>query len=235
MRKKTEALIACLMIALMVTGCGESEKLTPGEAKNESLLEIENVSEGDKEENKQPDDEVDPKIADEKEDISIEAFLNGEIPAYSIYEDGTISEEWISDIEFKDDDWNYYKMGEKKDVDNDGEEEQIIDGPMGGFYLDRTDDKILISRPGEYTYGNMEFIDKEDGCWIKYQDTGHVGRSYFEMIKMKGSEIEEDIKFNSYDEYKEDGSTVDHTVYQINDEEVTKEEFDKKTLEYLGF
>ena len=169
------------------------------------------------------------------EEISIEAFLDGRIPAYSTDEDGSLVEKWITDFEFKDDDWNYYQMGEMKDVDNDGALEQIINGPMGGFYLKETSDNVLILRPGTLTFGEMEYVDREDGCWIKYQDTAHVGRNYYELVKMYDTEIEYDISFCSYDEYEEDGVTVKNTVYQIDDCEVTQEEFESMRLDFLGF
>jgi hypothetical protein len=45
--------------------------------------------------------------------------------------------------------WDAYSIGEKTDLDNDGENELIINGPYGGIYLDARDNKVYEFASGE--------------------------------------------------------------------------------------
>jgi hypothetical protein len=45
--------------------------------------------------------------------------------------------------------WDAYSIGEKTDLDNDGENKLIINGPYGGIYLDARDNKVYEFASGE--------------------------------------------------------------------------------------
>lgn len=144
-------------------------------------------------------------------------FFAGKCPA--IKADG--SEVWNSDLEFSDSDSNLLRVGSRKDVDNDGVVEQIIDGPFdGGFYLDYESEELSIFPQFEH-YGNVTYLDYDDGCRILYWDV-NSGIQFYRLIKMDGTSIAEDTQFLYSEEY-EDGDTV--WKFRINGEEVEEEYF----------
>ena len=72
----------------------------------------------------------------------LDLFINGSISAISS-EDST-SALYITDL-----DMDSYSIGERVDLDNDGENELIICGPYGGIYLDARDNKVYEFAVGE--------------------------------------------------------------------------------------
>ena len=127
----------------------------------------------------------------------------------------------VDDFEFDESDSNCYRVGARKDVDNDGVVEQIIDGPFSnGFYIDYNNDALSIFPQFEH-YGNVTYLDYDDGCRILYWDV-NSGIQFYRLIKMDGTSIAEDTQFLYSEEY-EDGDTV--WKYRINGEEVEEEYF----------
>ena len=63
-----------------------------------------------------------------------EEFINGDISATCIYE-GTESQIWFKDLPQDPEEWDSYSVSDEKvDLDNDGEDELILNGP----YIDDT-------------------------------------------------------------------------------------------------
>ena len=156
------------------------------------------------------------------EQTAFEEFFSGTRCAYR-YDNSVFR---VSDINWDDEDWNAYRIGPLSDVDNDGVSEQIIEGPMGGFYLDFKSGE-LYRFPQEECIGEMSYIWRDDGCWIKYCDTIHTGRYYYRLIKMDGQEIEEEVCLLA--SISED--QVWH--YYLDGEEVSEEEYNKKKEEII--
>ena len=78
----------------------------------------------------------------------LDAFLAGEIPAY--YDDETII--MYDQLPHDENDYlSYYYVGERIDLDNDGENEQIVNGPYGGIYFDARDGKVYVLAEGSGT------------------------------------------------------------------------------------
>lgn len=50
----------------------------------------------------------------------------------------------MTDLPNDPNDFTYCSVGERVDLDNDGEEELIINGAYGGIYLDVRDNKIYV-------------------------------------------------------------------------------------------
>jgi hypothetical protein len=144
-------------------------------------------------------------------------FFDGKCPA--IQADG--DELWVDDLEFSDTDSNLLRIGERKDVDNDGIVEQLIDGPFdGGFYLDCEFGELYVFPKFEH-YGNVSYLDYDDGCRILYWDI-KSGIQFYHLIKMNGTFIEEDTQFLYSEEY-DGNSTI--WKYRINGEEVEEDFF----------
>ncbi|MDE7417672.1 MAG: hypothetical protein K2N44_15445 [Lachnospiraceae bacterium] len=139
----------------------------------------------------------------------LDAFLAGEIPAF--YDD----EKWIIQFEqfvgesyegihFEpkydheesvillrqqpEDETDYfsYSVGERIDLDNDGENEQIINGPYGGIYIDARDGKVYVLAKGEGTAGILFYTNYDNSVWIVHSDTTHVGRQTYWLAKYDG-------------------------------------------------
>lgn len=153
-----------------------------------------------------------------------EDFLNNKMPAYR--GDGT--EIWEKDIVFDEDDWNCYKIGEQFDVDNDGEKEQLIDGPKGGFFLDCRNNQLYVWPDVSNPMGDMTYRQIEGEYWIIYKDALSSGREYFRILKYMGSDKVEDIGIKklevSENEYE----------YYINSELSTEEAFLDIKKKYIG-
>lgn len=66
-------------------------------------------------------------------DELLDAFLAGEIPAIYDSEESVIIYDQLPHDE---NDWECCSVGERIDLDNDGENEQIVNGPYGGVYFD---------------------------------------------------------------------------------------------------
>ena len=159
---------------------------------------------------------------DDEKILLFDSFLSGDTQAFN--SEGL--EKWVTDYEFDDTDWNCYRIGEQKDVDNDDMAEQIIEGPKGGFYLDIISDKVYICRTGTLDFGEMTYIVINDECWILYSDAAHSGREAYDFVKMHGDAIEDEIYLVKYEEVNAEGLTEEHCY--INNEEVTKEEYKEK-------
>ena len=72
---------------------------------------------------------------DKESDELLDAFLAGEIPAF--YGDAGESSINFDQLPVDEEDWISYSVGERIDLDNDGENELILNGPYGGMYIDR--------------------------------------------------------------------------------------------------
>jgi hypothetical protein len=158
-------------------------------------------------------------------------FLNDEIEAEDLLHGGKTFK--ISDLEIGDeDDYMSYKIGVRVDLDNDGKDEQIIDGPYGGMYLDAIDGKVVVFAEGDGTGRVLDCI-VNNGVWIEYSNCSHDGYWYIELEKYYGSSyLAQRVSF--YMEYPSDSNGIADERYCIDDEDVTREEFDAMYEKYTG-
>ena len=109
----------------------------------------------------------------------LDAFLADEIPAVDDKEESAF---WASDRLGADEsgyDYFVYSVGERMDLDNDGEDEQIINGPYGGIYLDARNGKVYVLAQGEGTAGQLFFTYYEDAVWIVHCDIACISGIFF--------------------------------------------------------
>ncbi len=114
----------------------------------------------------------------------LDLFISGSISAAA----STDSTFYITDLNRDSEEWNSYSVGEKVDLDNDGENELIINGPYGGIYLDARDNKVYeFAAPGgtaltlSYTYYN-------GAVWIMYSNRSSAGFEFYHMEKFEGAD-----------------------------------------------
>lgn len=67
--------------------------------------------------------------------------MAGNIPAF--YPDSEATSFYISDLVMDEMDQFSYSVGERIDLNNDGELELILDGPYGGLYLDAREKSLI--------------------------------------------------------------------------------------------
>ena len=91
---------------------------------------------GVEESNAQTDENIGTEMTTEE---LLNLFINGSISAISSVD----SAFYITDLDMDSGEWDSYSIGERVDLDNDGENELIIYGPYGGIYLDARDKKGL--------------------------------------------------------------------------------------------
>lgn len=162
----------------------------------------------------------------------IERFLDG---VYQVRDlnGGSYS---YSDFNWDEDDPEALRVGELKDVDNDGEVEQIILDENGGFYLDYNispdyDFELRMFPSGDNLYfGKLSYLDREDGTWLCFSDTGDSDHEYLRFIKMAGTEIETDMFLKAYSD--EEGKEV---KYYLDDTEIPEEEYLALRADFMGY
>ncbi|MCM1252220.1 MAG: hypothetical protein NC321_05320 [Clostridium sp.] len=166
-------------------------------------------------------------------DALLDAFLASEIPA--VYDDVSESIIIYDQLPHDENDWECFSVGERLDLDNDGENEQIVDGPYGGMYFDARDGKVYVLATGEGTTGVLSYAEYEDAVWIVHSDTSHAGRQMFWLMKYDGEgnivdEFELTAEYwDSYDGYDENSD------FTCRDEKITMEEYEKLRKEIIGW
>ena len=149
--KKMGVLVCVFLATLNVVACGQEkgdEVVTTDASptrQQESSVQIDESTNLEKEENKvisaeesnTQTENIDTEMTAEE---LLDLFVNGSINAISS-EDST-SAFYITDLDMDSDEWDSYSIGERVDLDNDGENELIICGPYGGIYLDARDNKV---------------------------------------------------------------------------------------------
>lgn len=114
----------------------------------------------------------------------LDEFLAGEIPAfYGNEEESSIN---FDQLPIDEEDWSSYSVGERIDLDNDGENELILEGPYGGMYIDARDGKIYVLAAGEGTAGVLSYTDYDNAAWIVHSDTTHAGRQTYWLKRYDG-------------------------------------------------
>lgn len=155
----------------------------------------------------------------------IDDFLNGDIPAY--YDDDRPL--WFKDMLFDEAEWDSYSLGVRADFDNDGEDEQSLNGPYGGMCLDIQGDCVRIMAYGQGTAIVLDYVLVDDIYWIVYKDTTHSGRQHYHFIRYNGGQsIEEEHIL----EWHEDENGERRHYY--DDEEITEERYEEIRTQYFA-
>ncbi len=163
-----------------------------------------------------------------------ESFVNGETPAY--YENGDREPFYMSDLPNDPNDFTYCSVGDRVDLDNDGEEELIINGAYGGIYLDARNGKIYVLDEGNGTAWVLSYTEFDGKTWIVHSDVLHGGREryHFTLYDETGQKADE---FDLQKEWENNMDVEDgpDTVYTYCDEKITKEEYDDIRIKLLGY
>ena len=210
--------LMCAVVCTLLAGCDGKEPLQ-GELQTEL----------DAEQNTQVQEEIEgTELTGKSEaDDLLDKFFAGELDAEGndLYYQDTFN---VSDLPIDVEDWQSYSVGERLDLDNDGENEQILYGPYGGMYLDATDGKVNVFACGEGTAMNLSYAFCDEEAWIVNSDVTHAGRMCYFLEKCSGADnVEESTSLEMY--YDEEGA-----IYYVDGGEVSKSVYKEEYLKYFG-
>ena len=164
----------------------------------------------------------------------LDAFLAGEIPAYYDYvEETTIMYDQLPHDE---NDWECYSVGERIDLDNDGEVEQIVNGPYGGKYFDARDGKVYVLAEGEGTGALLSYANYDNATWIVHSDTTHGGRQLFWLTQYNGEgKIVDAFRLGAAYWDSPDDKYDENSEFTYRYEEISMSEYEELRKEIFGW
>ena len=150
----------------------------------------------------------------------LDLFINGSISAISS-EDSAF---YITDLDMDSGEWDSYSIGEKVDLDNDGENELIICGPYGGIYLDARDNKVYEFAVGEGDALVLSYVVYNGSTWIMYSNRMHTGYEAYHMEKFEGADNLV-AEMNFYEELVDEDNVEGKEKYTLNGTEISYDEY----------
>ena len=150
----------------------------------------------------------------------LDLFINGSISAISS-EDSAF---YITDLDMDSGEWDSYSIGEKVDLDNDGENELIICGPYGGIYLDVRNNKVYEFAVGEGDSLVLSYVFYNGSTWIMYSNRMYAGYEAYHMEKFEGADnLVSEINF--HEELVDEDNVEGKEKYTLNGTEISYDEY----------
>lgn len=163
----------------------------------------------------------------------LDAFLAGEIPA--LYGDNGETTINFGQLPIDEEDWSSYSVGERIDLDNDGENELILNGPYGGMYIDARDGKVYVLAAGEGTAGVLSYTDYDNAIWIVHSDTAHAGRQTYWLTKYDGDgNIADEFKLGAEYWDSPDDKYDENSDFTCRDAKISMEEYERLLSEIFS-
>ena len=163
----------------------------------------------------------------------LDAFLAGEISA--IREDNGEASLNFDELPVDEEDWYSYSVGERIDLDNDGENELILDGPYGGMYIDARDGKVYVLAAGEGTAGVLSYTDYDNATWIVHRDTSHMGRQIYWLTRYDGDgNIADEFQLGAEYWDSPDDKYDENSDFTYRDAMISMEEYETLLSEIFG-
>ena len=230
--KKIAILVCVFLTALNVVACGqvkEDEVVDTDESptrQQESSMQIDESTNVEKEEDKtigveesnaQTDENIGTEMTTEE---LLDLFINGSISAISSGD----SAFYITDLDMDSGEWDSYSIGEKVDLDNDGENELIICGSYGGIYLDARDNKVYEFAVGEGEALVLSYVVYNGSTWIMYSNRMHTGYEAYHMEKFEGADNLV-AEMNFYEELVDEDNVEGKEKYTLNGTEISYDEY----------
>ena len=154
-------------------------------------------------------------------DDLLDSFING--LANAVDSEDSASTFSISDLNMDSEEGDAYSIGEKVDLDNDGEDELIINGPYGGIYLDERDDKVYEFAAGEGTALILSYTYYNGAVWIMYSNRSSAGFEFYHMEKFEGADnLTAEMNFG--EEFDPDNAEAG-IKYTLNGAEISYDEY----------
>ena len=154
-------------------------------------------------------------------DELLDAFIDG--LADAVDSEDSASTFSVSDLNLDSEEWDTYSIGEKVDLDNDGENELIINGPYGGIYLDARDDKVYEFAAEEGTACILSYTYYNGAVWIMYSNRSSAGFEFYHMEKFEGADnLTAEMNFG--EEFDPDNAEAG-IKYTLNGAEISCDEY----------
>ena len=187
-----------------------------------SMQTVKSISEEDKtidaeESNAQTGENVGTEMTTEE---LLDSFVNGSISAISSAD----SAFYITDLDMDSGEWDSYSIGERVDLDNDGENELIICGPYGGIYLDARNNKVYEFAVGEGDALVLSYVVYNGSTWIMYSSRMHTGYEAYHMEKFEGADNLV-AEMNFHEELVDENNVEGEEKYTLNGTEISYDEY----------
>ena len=150
----------------------------------------------------------------------LDLFINGSISAISS-EDSAF---YITDLDMDSGEWDSYSIGERVDLDNDGENELIICGPYGGIYLDARNNKVYEFAVGEGDALVLSYVVYNGSTWIMHSNRMNTGYEAYHMEKFEGADNLV-AEMNFYEELVDEDNVEGKEKYTLNGTEISYDEY----------
>ena len=172
---------------------------------------------GVEESNAQTDENIGTEMTTEE---LLNLFINGSISAISSGD----SAFYITDLDMDSGEWDSYSIGERVDLDNDGENELIICGPYGGIYLDARDNKVYEFAVGEGEALVLSYVVYNGSTWIMHSNRMNTGYEAYHMEKFEGADNLV-AEMNFYEELVDEDNVEGKEKYTLNGTEISYDEY----------
>ncbi|MCI8615290.1 MAG: hypothetical protein HFJ01_09385 [Lachnospiraceae bacterium] len=170
-----------------------------------------------KEANAQTGENIDTEVTTEE---LLDLFINGSISAIS----SENSAFYITDLDMDSGEWDSYSIGERVDLDNDGENELIICGPYGGIYLDARNNRVYEFAVGEGDSLVLSYVVYNGSTWIMYSNRMHTGYEAYHMEKFEGADNLV-AEMNFQEELVDEDNVEGKEKYTLNGAEISYDEY----------
>jgi len=226
--KKEAVVIGAFILALISAACGQVQEDKTANEPSANQQEN-NVQTGDSSGTKKDAPaNADEPAAGQREDNSkatvdeiLDAFIDGSISAVDPTDQTTFS---ITDLDMDSDEWDSYSIGDRADLDNDGENELIICGPYGGIYLDVRDGKVYEFAAGEGDSLVLSYVVYNGSTWVMYSNRMHTGYEAYHMEKFEGADnLVAEMNFN--EELVDEDHVEGEEKYTLNGTEISYDEY----------
>ncbi len=145
----------------------------------------------------------------------LDLFLNGSISAADP-EDSTAA--------FNITDLGPYSIGEKIDLDNDGENELVMSGPYGGIYLDARNGRVYEFAAGDGDARILSYTYYNGAVWIMYSDSIHAGYESYHMERFEGADnLTAEMDFG--EESADQNDSESEMKYTLNRDVISYDEY----------
>ncbi|MDE5699422.1 MAG: hypothetical protein K2I96_18770 [Lachnospiraceae bacterium] len=228
MEHKSIITIVFYILILLLTGCGGSD-----EEILSTNVELDLTVKSESEEIPSTNVELDLTVKFESEEL-LDEFLAGKIPAvYDVDDESAIM---FDDLTFGEEDWCSYSVGERVDLDNDGESEQIIKGPYGGMYLDARNGKVYVLAEGDGTSQTLSHANYDNAAWIVYSDTTHAGRQMYWLTRYDGDgNVVDEFQLSAEYWDSPDSRYDENSDFTYRDNKISMEEYEALRKEIFGW
>lgn len=211
MKKKVICFISILIMATLTACVNSAEALD--DAVQSEWIEVEAVAIEQKAET------ANTEMTSEE---VLDLFMNGSISAMDTTDMTTTFH--ITDFKMNSEEWDSCSVGERMDLDNDGEEEQIICGPYGGIYLDARENKVYDLATGDGNANVLSYTYYNGEIWIMYSNCVTPGYEYYHMKKYEGADnLVAEIRFSA--EPMDEENPQAGVKYVLNGKEISYEEY----------